>query len=70
VIAADGAQAPCARCPWLVEHELLTPEVQAAGLAGEWFCCHVRMGTCTGVAVWRRRKLKVAGGAEAEGGRV
>jgi len=51
--------APCAACPWLSKdardrEAVETPEVRSALAAGQWFCCHVNMGTCHGAERVRR----------------
>ena len=49
-----SADKPCAGCPWTSREErdkaALTEEVKAAARGGQWFCCHVNMGTCHGAA--------------------
>lgn len=44
---------PCEKCPWMSKdardiEAISAPEVQDAMKAGQWFCCHVHMGTCYG----------------------
>lgn len=44
---------PCADCPWVSgqprDREATTqPSVEQAMKRGDWFCCHVNMGTCYG----------------------
>jgi len=58
---------PCDGCPWASaadrDRAALTDEVKAAAARGDWFCCHVNMGTCwgsvryakSGAAVIRRK---------------
>lgn len=50
---------PCDACPWVPGRPLsdeIKPEHEEALARGEWFCCHVNMGTCHG-AENRRKKL-------------
>lgn len=52
----------CEQCPWLSKAKrdldviLNTPGVQQAAMDGKFFCCHVRMGECSGVKVWARKQ--------------
>lgn len=50
---------PCDKCPWLHEPGVLTPEVRAAAERGDWFCCHVRMGTCAGAAAVSKKQERM-----------
>ena len=47
---------PCKACPWMKKNQPdITDEARSAMENGEWFCCHVRMGTCIGA---KNLKLK------------
>lgn len=40
---------PCSACPWIKKGQPdITPPVRVAAERGDWFCCHVHMGTCVG----------------------
>lgn len=40
---------PCGKCPWTVKGgPALSDSVRESAIAGDWFCCHTRMGTCYG----------------------
>lgn len=40
---------PCKACPWVEKGQpLITDELRACARRGEWFCCHVNLGTCFG----------------------
>lgn len=42
---------PCAHCPWTdaaQDVDAIVPGASASAKAGDWFCCHVHMGTCWG----------------------
>ena len=41
----------CKACPWHEAKTLPVP-VKSAAIRGDWFCCHVHMGTCFGAALW------------------
>ena len=48
---------PCEACPWMKPKQPdITPEVRAAAVRGDWFCCHVNMGTCHGAAKMQSEK--------------
>lgn len=44
----------------------ITTEVRLAAERGDWFCCHVHMGTCSGAVLVhnaaRRQEKSVTGG--------
>lgn len=47
---------PCPQCPWTEKGQpLITEELKKARDAGEWFCCHVNMGTCHGAQNTKRK---------------
>jgi hypothetical protein len=53
---------PCKACPWMSRDErdkeaISDPKVQESMLAGNWFCCHVNMGTCHGAAIRHKQSL-------------
>ena len=40
---------PCKQCPWIQKGQPdITPELQKTNNEGQWFCCHVNLGTCHG----------------------
>ena len=40
---------PCKNCPWIKKGQPdISDEVRKAMESGQWFCCHVNMGTCFG----------------------
>lgn len=42
---------PCDKCPWVKRGQPdLTPAIKQASVDGQWFCCHINMGTCIGAA--------------------
>jgi hypothetical protein len=46
---------PCDACPWSAKGQPdLTDELRARAAAGNWFCCHVKLGTCWGVARYQQ----------------
>ncbi len=47
---------PCNACPWVSTDQrdkeaVSAPGMQEAMQNGNWFCCHVNMGTCHGAAL-------------------
>ena len=47
---------PCEHCPWVEKGQpQIMPEVRQAAERGDWFCCHVHMGMCTGAELIRRK---------------
>lgn len=43
----DGVKCEC--CPWLQKDQPdITDELRAAAHEGQWFCCHMKGGTCEG----------------------
>ena len=49
---------PCAACPWMQKGRPdITPQVLASARRGDWFCCHVHMGTCAGAQLEARKEL-------------
>lgn len=55
---------PCKNCPWTSsdprDRDALTPEIRKAAEDGSWFCCHVNLGTCHGVARYAAARARVA----------
>lgn len=40
---------PCPACPWTQKGQPdITDELRSCASDGQWFCCHVNMGTCFG----------------------
>lgn len=41
---------PCPACPWISKEarDIIAPLYRDAAGAGQWFCCHVNLGTCWG----------------------
>lgn len=65
LMAAVAPVMPCRACPWTQKGQPdITAPVRAAAEAGEWFCCHVNMGTCHGAQLIHRAAIaKAQGGA-------
>lgn len=58
---------PCAACPWTAKGQPdLTEPVREAAVDGQWFCCHVHMGECSGAARYGAAKRQSTLGAEAK----
>lgn len=56
---------PCKACPWVSNQQrdlvaINQPQVKAAALAGQMFVCHVRMGECQGIKIFREKETGVA----------
>lgn len=54
---------PCSACPWTSKDQrdidaTSDPAVQASMQAGQWFCCHVNMGTCHGARLRHLHHVK------------
>jgi len=48
---------PCEQCPWTIKGQPdITSTMRSANDKGEWFCCHVNMGTCHGAKNTRKKK--------------
>lgn len=46
----------CVACPWLKKGQPdITDDLRKACHNGEWFCCHVSLGTCTGAELEREK---------------
>jgi hypothetical protein len=54
---------PCAQCPWTSsdprdKSAIDAHKARAAAEAGQWFCCHVNLGTCYGALAVSKRAAK------------
>lgn len=48
---------PCGACPWVQKGQPdITSDVRAAAERGQWFCCHVHLGTCHGARRYSETK--------------
>ena len=53
------AGTPCHACPWVPGRPLsdgIEDVHREAARRGDWFCCHVHMGTCYGAENFGRRE--------------
>jgi hypothetical protein len=53
----------CAACPWIQKHpdkdvQAMKKQALPSLKAGQWFCCHVNLGTCHGAAEAQKRMNK------------
>jgi hypothetical protein len=67
-MSAQHTPGPCKACPWTEKGQpLITDELRECAKQGQWFCCHVNMGTCHGAERFgesKRAAIAKAGGAQ------
>lgn len=68
-MAAIEEGRPCSACPWVSRDKdyraaVSDPATRAAMESGQWFCCHVNMGTCHGARLLHERHVAKAAARE------
>lgn len=58
-----ASEKPCDACPWVSQDSrdqaaVADPATRASMEAGNWFCCHVNMGTCHGARLLHEKHMR------------